>query len=1169
MGIHIITGGSGQGKTEYMIRQLILRSEEDKEGFYYMIVPEQFSLEMQRKMILSHPRHGYSNIDVLSFHRLAFRIFEEAGRKPPEILEDLGVSMILRKILSEQRENLRYFRKNAGSSGFADEMRSALMELISFDIGWQDLADAAERIKGRESLADKCRDLSRLYQCFEKEIEGRYLVSEQLLTAAGDMLASTDFLQGASFYFDGFTGFTPVQRQFIRRLTDSVSEMTFSLTTPRNIPSDEDDLFVMGSQTIRFLMEVSKEAGMPWGDHVHLDESLPPRYASAPDLAVLERTLYQQGRQGDADHQTESEGNSKAKESPSKDSRSAIHMISCRNPSAEADFVLHKIEELVRRDGYRYRDCAVLAGQIDEYMQEFVRQASILGIPLFEDVKKRLSYHSGIEGIRALFHLAEYDYSYESVFRYLKSGMSALSDRDTDFLENYVLYAGTRGYSTWKKPFKRRLDAYGMEEVARLEECRKRFMDETETFVRAAVRKDLTVKDKIKALIETMDRMSWHDRMLDMAAKKESAGDLSKAREYELLFPLLMDLFRKIVRVFGQDIMKAELLSDIVDAGLESLGLGVPPLSMDQVILGDLKRTRLPEVKALFVVGFNDGIIPPLVEERGVFSDEDKEILADLGMELSSNRYEQTLEDEFYTYLALTRPSRHLYFSMSDTSSGGDALRPSSLVSGLKKTFPGLSILRFPEETGRLYFNADDGREFLTGRLRAMKDDPALLAKDRAFRALAGYMAAGEGREDLGKFWNKLCRKAGLRTISETYLDDFYGKELRGSVSRLEKYAACPFQYFIVYGLGLREREELDLKANDLGSLFHKALEQYSRHVKEEGTAWKDLSRDRMEALVDRSLDEALEDKLRDYFESSARSKNRLDRVRRVLLRTVSVISRQLEHSAFEPDRFEMYFGDRDQLASTQIPLKGDRVMHLSGIVDRVDVCEEDDRTLVRVIDYKSGENKLPLDEVYYGLRLQLVLYMMVVQEAYEKTCHHPVEPGGLFYYHMKDPLIKGRKADENQLLKEFVMKGYANADPDILKKLEDDPDGFISMGVTLTKTGKLHKNSSVLTTEDFLDITDYVRTTIADLGSSIYSGDVTPRPYSRKKKSPCTYCPAREICQLDPREDASSWRILTPMKADEVMEAIRNKTKPEVKYARDLRDLEEGSESELEEEDA
>ena len=1169
MGIHIITGGSGQGKTEYMVRQLILRSEEDKKGFYYMIVPEQFSLEMQRKMILSHPRHGYSNIDVLSFHRLAFRIFEEAGRKPPEILEDLGVSMILRKILSEQRENLRYFKKNAGLSGFADEMRSALMELISFDISWQDLADAAERIKGRESLADKCRDLSRLYQCFEKEIEGRYLVSEQLLTAAGELFGRTGFLQGASFYFDGFTGFTPVQREFIRCLAGTASEMTFSLTTPRNAPSDEDDLFVLGSQTIRFLMEVSKETGMSWGDHVHLDEILPPRFVSAPDLAVLERTLYQHGRQSEADHQTESKGNGKAEESGGNDSCAAIHMVSCRNPSAEADFVLHKIEELVRREGYRYRDCAVLAGQVDEYMQEFVRQADILRIPLFEDVKKRLSYHSGIEGIRALFHLAEYDYSYESVFRYLKSGMSALSDRDTDFLENYVLYAGIRGYSAWKKPFSRRLDVYRKEEAARLELCRQRFMDETETFVRAAVQKDLTVRDKIKALIETMDRMSWHDRMLNMAARKESAGDLSRAREYELLFPLLMDLFRKIVRVFGQDIIKADLLSDIVDTGLESLGLGVPPLSMDQVILGDLKRTRLPEVKVLFVVGFNDGIIPPLVEERGVFSDEDKEVLAELGMELSSNRYEQTLEDEFYTYLALTRPSRLLYFSMSDTSSGGEALRPSSLVPGLKKAFPELSILRFPEETGRLYFNADDGREFLTGRFRVMKEDPTLLAKDRAFRALAGYMAAGEGREDLRKSWDKLCRRIGPRTISDPYLDDFYGKELRGSVSRLEKYAACPFQYFIVYGLGLQEREEFDLRANDQGSLFHKALENFSRHVKEDGTAWKDLSRDRMEALTDQSLDEALEDKLRDYFESSARSRNRLARVRRVLLRTVSVIRRQLEHSAFEPDRFEMYFGDRDQLNSTLVPLERDRVMHLSGIVDRVDVCEEDSRTLVRVVDYKSGENKLSLDDVYHGLRLQLALYMMVVQEAYEKTCHHPVEPGGLFYYHMKDPLFKGREADENQLLKEFKMKGYANADPDILKKLEDDPDGFISMGVRVKKDGKPYKDSPVLTTEDFQELSDYLRTTIADLGSKIYSGDVTPRPYEKGRDSSCTYCPAREICQLDPREDVSSWRLLSSMKADEVMEAIRNKTKPEVKYARNLRDLEAGSESEQEEGDA
>jgi len=290
--------------------------------------------------------------------------------------------------------------------------------------------------------------------------------------------------------------------------------------------------------------------------------------------------------------------------------------------------------------------------------------------------------------------------------------------------------------------------------------------------------------------------------------------------------------------------------------------------------------------------------------------------------------------------------------------------------------------------------------------------------------------------------------------------------------------------------------------------------------------------------------------------------------VRRVLLRTVSVISRQLEHSSFEPDRFEMYFGGGDQLVSTMVPLEGDRIMRLTGIVDRVDVCREEDRTLVRVIDYKSGENKLPLDEIYYGLRLQLALYMMVVREAYEKAGDQPVEPGGLFYYHMKDPLVKSREADEKQLLKEFKMNGFANADPDILRKLEDNPDGCISMGVRISKTGNPYKNSPVLTTEDFLDLSDHIQNTIKDLGNRIYSGDVTPRPYRKNNKSSCTYCPAREICQLDPREDVSSWRLFSSMGKEEAMEAIRNGIKPEEKYARSLKDLEQSQEDGQEEGD-
>ena len=1127
MAIHLITGGSGQGKTEYLVDQAIRESIENKDRSYYVIVPEQFSLEMQKKMIACHPRHGFINIDVLSFHRLAWRIFEEAGFQPPDILEDLGVSMMLRKILSQKQDDLLFFKKSASKPGFVDEVRSALMELSCFGIEWQDLEKAAGMVESRGSLALKCRDLSKLYRYFNEETEGRYMVSEQILTVAGEWLARSSLVRDAVFYFDGFTGFTPVQEDFLRQLALQASKITVTVTTPEKLPSHEENLFSLSSRTIRSLMEISRQTGVPWGDSVHLDHPIPPRFVNAPDIAVIERSLYQPARAGTASLASETDG-------------ANIHMVSCRNPGAEAEFVLHKIEELVRKEGYRYRDCAVLSADVNVYMQEFSRQAGILGIPLFEDVKRRLSYHSGMEGIRALFHLAESDYSYESVFRYLKSGMSAFTDLETDFLENYVLLSGIRGYSSWKKPFRRRLSSYSETDRKKLEELRVRLLDETEEFCRSLIRKDLTAGQKMQTLTQMMDRLSWPDRLLSMAARKEEEGDLSRAKEYEQLFPLIQELIGKISLVFGEEFISLETLSDVMDTGLESLGLGLPPLSMDQVILGDLKRTRLPEVKALFILGFNEGMIPPIVEERGMFNDEDKEVLAKVGIELSSNRYEKTLEDEFYTYLAFTRPSASLWFTMSATDNAGKALRPSPLVKKLESFFSGIRILSYPGEEGRLYFNEADSLEFLAERMRRLKENPERGSRDRSLRALAGYWAGENDGARLKSFWEKIYTRHHKKIISSSYLDAFYGKELSGSVTRLEQYASCPFAFFVIFGLGLKEREEFEIKPNELGSLFHNVLEKYAERVRKEGLRWKNVPEDLRRDFLDEALREAAETDLHDYFESSARSRYTLERARRILSRTVDIITRQLMHSDFEPDRFEMRFGKKDGLTSAVIPLSQGRVMNLTGIVDRVDICMDQDRILLRVIDYKSGENKLDLDNLYHGLSLQLALYMNAAREIYEKDREESVIPAGLFYYHMQDPLVEADYMNDEKYLKEFQMQGYANADPEIIRKMEDPPNPCFTMPVTITKKGIPDKRSAVLTTEDFRDIREYVQKLIAGIGRRIFSGDVSPVPYVKGDRSACRYCPAWDICGLDPREDQECWRRINGMGKDEVLAAIR-----------------------------
>lgn len=373
MALRYITGRSGQGKTEYLVKEVIRRSIEIPEKQYYVIVPEQFSLEMQRKIVKMHPRHGFFNIDVLSFHRLSYRIFAECNYQPKEILEDLGVSMMLRKILSEEEGDFLYFKKSMKKPGFIDELKSMLMEFIGYGVSWKQVEEVTKQLDENKSLCNKCEELGRIYEHFEKAIEGRFMVTEQILDIAREFTGKAPMLKNAVFYFDGFAGFTPVQISFLRELLKVAAQINVTVTIPEFIPGQKgmsEDLFNASKKTADALLMLCKENMQEVEEIVNLREKIAPRFINNPEAAFLEQHLFQNNKESYDDF-------------PER-----IHMTVCRNPDGEADYVMHKIEQLVRQKGYRYRDFAVLSGDVAEYASAFKRKAAILNIPVFEDTKK-------------------------------------------------------------------------------------------------------------------------------------------------------------------------------------------------------------------------------------------------------------------------------------------------------------------------------------------------------------------------------------------------------------------------------------------------------------------------------------------------------------------------------------------------------------------------------------------------------------------------------------------------------------------------------------------------------------------------------------------------------------------------------------------------------------
>ena len=1053
--------------------------------------------------------------------------------------------MVLRRILSRKEDELAYFKKSVRKAGFVDEMKSALMEMVSYGVSWQDLEAAAGKLEDRPVLQAKCREMALVFSEFEREISGRYMVTEQILTLASDFVSSSGLTRDNEFYFDGFTGFTPVQLDFLAELLAVAGNVHVTVTIPAGegieaeaLLSDGEELFSFSRKFVGSLLDLCRETKADLLPLTALSQEPGPRFRNNPELYFLEEHAF------------------RIRKKAWEDVPSHLHITACHRQDDEVDFALRQVEYLVRKRGIRYRDCALLCGDVSEYEMAFRRKAEILNIPVFVDSKKRISYHSGVEALRALLHLAEKDYSYESVFRYLKAGMSDLEDEETDFLENYVLSAGIRGRSMWSKPFERRLAGKSQETLDRLETLRRKLMEETGEFVISCRGKKVTVRERMEALFMVMDRLDFPGKLERMAREAEETGDHIRAGEHRRLFQLLLDLLDKIVMIFGEEIMTLKEVSEILDAGLETLGLGLAPLTMDQLVLGDLKRSRLTDIKVLFILGMNDGKIPPVLEDVGLLKDEDKELLREYGLSLSSGLLERSMEDEFYMYMAFSRPSEDLYFSYSSIGRGNDQLRPSPLIGACKGLFPRLEEQAYPADTGSCYFGIGDSRQLLIeglGKIRQKR--PAWLERpdggktlepdhdDKVFLMLARYWMEEAGlQEEFASFLDKLNPGKRTRYVSPALVEELYGKELYSSVSRLETFSACPFSYLCNYGLELRDREEFVLQDTDFGNLFHAALRYFSDLVKRSGHRWKELPEEERTHFLEEAMRLAMEENKVEAFGGNARNEYQVSRVHRILDRTVRAIQLQLKNSSFEPDRFESPFGFRGQGGSTSFVLEDGRQLTLHGIIDRVDLCQEDKELLLRIVDYKSGDRNVSLEDIYFGLQLQLMLYLEAAVDIYGRETGKEVIPAGIFYYRFQDPLYRADSFEEDKYWQQFRMKGYANSSQDILDKLEEGYKGLYSMSVERKKSdGSPTARSQVMTSEDFRDMRHHAVSAARKLAERIYSGEIAPEPYQKADKTDgCRYCRYLSVCGFGEGLFKDYYRRLQSLTSEEVLKRIR-----------------------------
>ena len=1114
MSLRFCFGPSGSGKSHRIYEEIMQRAAEEPGRNFLIIVPDQFTMQTQKDLVMRSDRDGILNIDVLSFGRLSHRILEEVGTKEMPVLDDTGKSLVLQKVAADLKEQLPAMGSLLHKQGYIHEVKSAISEFMQYGISTQDMDKLITSAQKRGALAMKLKDLKTLYRGFQDYIRDHFITTEETLDVLRRSLSKSKILKGSVVVFDGFTGFTPIQNRLIQELmrvcAETIVTVTIGVGEDPYKMDGEQKLFHLSKKTVADLEKLAAEAEVERGEDLFVKGG-PNRFAKAPALHYLEQNLFRYQYEPYAGEQQE------------------IHMFEAISPREEVHQTALYIRHLIREQGMTYRDIAVVIGDLEGYASYVETEFGQLEIPCFLDRTRGIVLNPMIEYIKSALQLYIKDFSYDTVFHFLRSGMADISREEIDELENYVIRTGARGYRTYSRLFTRRTEelqgnAEGSEQaeektMERLNRIRQQFMDAVEILHMGSQEK---AGDYVSHLYDFLEQNQVQQKLLNYQQQFEKEGDLSRAREYAQIYRLVMDLLDQVYELLGEEEISRQEFADILEAGFGEITVGTIPQNVDRIVVGDMERTRLKQVKVLFFLGVNDGNIPKNASKGGIISDMDREFLIESGTEMAPSPRQQMYIQRLYLYLNMTKPSEQLYLSYAKVNSEGKGIRPSYLIDTVRKLFPAMSV-EYPQNRSRLeqIEGRQEGARYLAEELREYVEGTLPEEERQDFYLMyRAYEADAVGRDLLTRAAFRRYRESGLSRIVARAL---YGQQLENSVSRLETYAACACRHFLQYGLSLQEREEFGFEASDMGTVYHAVLENFAGKLAESNLTWWDFTED----FAAKAVKESVEAYAATYGEtvlySSARNEYAITRMSRILTRTVLTLQKHLKQGSFQPDDYELSFRFAEDLDSIHVDLSEDEKMHLQGRIDRIDVSEDAEHVYVKVIDYKSGNRKFDLAALYYGLQLQLVVYMNAAMEMESRK--HPdkeIVPAALLYYHIDDPTIETpvELTDEQineQILAKLRMNGVVNSDPEVVERLDRYmQDKSVVIPVEKKKDGSFSARSGVLSREEMQLISSYVDAKIRSIGREILDGKIAANPYEKGNEEACTYCAYKKVCGFD-----------------------------------------------------
>ena len=1120
MGLRLIYGKAGTGKSSFIYDEI--KNKINKKNKIYIITPEQFSFTAEKKLMDSIGTGAVINAEVLTFNRMAYRVIKEVGGINKTDLSKCGKAMLIYDILTKNKKKLKYLGK---SDENIDMIGTQITEFKKHGISIEDLENTKNKSENKY-LKCKMEDMLLVYNEFQKNIIDKFIDETDRLTILSEKLEETNEFMDSLIYIDEFVGFTKQEYEIIRKLLKQAKMISVTVCTDElEITKSQDtDIFYSNKQTARKILDIAENEEIKIEKNIKIENKM-NRFKS-PELKHIEENLY-----------------NIPPEKYDKEIKN-LKLFLANNQYSEIEHIATEITKLVRNEGYRYKDISIITKNLDTYSNLCKAIFHAYDIPVFIDEKKDLNNNILIQYILSILEIYAKNWSSEAVFNYIKTGLIDIEEDDTYNLENYCMKWGIN-HSKWYLTKWNYID-----DSNEAEENTKR-MNELKNIIVAPllelkneIEEAKTVKTITKCLYSFLIKNEI-DKKLEKKINKLANDNMAEvAAEYETSWKVLISILDEIVLVFGDNKISFDQYKQILKIGFKNSGLGKIPASQDQVVIGDVDRSKSHKVKAIFIIGLNDGIFPSVNKNEGFFNDNDREYFKEQGIELAKGTLENLYEENFNIYKAFTTAEEKLFLSYSSSDIDGKSLRSSILINKIKKIFPYLKQESDIIEKNFEILNENISFDALLNKLRDFKD--GIEIEDEWFFLYNYFSNSDLWKEKLENALNGIYfTNNPEKNIDSKVIDKLYGNVLKSSVSRLEQYRACPFSYYLKYGLKIKETQKLQVNAVDTGTFMHDVIDEFFIRINENNLNIKKIEKDEIDNILDDIINEKLNLSKNYIFSSTPKYKVLAQRLKRVVKKSMEYIIDSLKYSDFEVLGNEIEFKEGKKYEPIEIDLDNGKKVKITGKIDRIDIAKLNGENYIRIIDYKSSVKNIDLNEVYEGLQIQLLTYL-------DATCQKEnFKPAGVLYFNLIDPVIKASKnmsteEIENEIRKKFKMQGLILADVDVVRSMDKELDLGQSNRIPayIDKEGNLSKSrSNAVNKSHFTYLQKYMNKIIKQISEEILSGNIELKPYYnlKNKKTPCEYCEYKAVCNFNQNGCKNEYRYIGNYEKEAVLEMIKN----------------------------